>query len=90
MAELKMRFDGIKIYYNGGIIVNDRVQVRISYLTALLFIDGENVCTFYPKNCDEELIGSIVKSYCRDHGIDLSKDELRAIAQYTIGKMPEK
>ena len=89
MAELKMRFDGIKIYYNDGIMVNDRMQVRISYLTALLFIDGENVCTFYPQNCHEELVESIIKSYCRDYGIDLSKDELRAIAQYTIGRMPK-
>lgn len=89
MAELKMRFDGIKIYYNDGIIINDRVQVKISYLTALLFIDGENVCTFYPKNCDEGLIESIVKSYYKDYGINLSKDELRAIAQFTIDKMPK-
>lgn len=85
----KMNFDGIKIYYNDGTIINDRVQVKISYLTALLYIDGENVCTFYPKSCDKEMIESIVNSYCKDYEIDLSQNELEAIAEFTINKMPK-
>lgn len=87
--ELKMRFEGIELYYNDEMTVNERVRVKISYLTAFLFIDGKNVCSFYPQNLDEEMAESIVGSYCMDYGIDLTKDELRAIAQYTIRKMPK-
>ena len=87
--ELKIRFEGIEIYCNDEMTVNERVRVKISYLTAFLFIDGENICSFYPQNLDEEMVESIVGSYCMDHGIDLTREELRAIAQYTIRKVPK-
>ena len=89
MLGLKMKLEGIKLYYNDEMAVHERVRVKISYLTAFLFIDGENICSFYPQDLDEEMVESIVGSYCMDHGIDLTKDELRAIAQYTIGRMPK-
>ena len=38
------------VVYNDGQIINDRIEVRISYLTALIFIDGKHEISYYPQS----------------------------------------
>ena len=35
-----IKFDGIKLIYNDGKTINDRISVKISNKTALIFVDG--------------------------------------------------
>lgn len=82
---MEFRFDGIELFYNDGTKVNDRVQVKISYLTALLFIDGNHITSYYAQECATEILARFIKEDCEDYGIELSKEESTAIARYIKG-----
>ena len=82
---MEIRFNGIEIIYNDGKVINDRISVKISYLTALLFIDGNHIMSYYARECTEEHLARFIKEDCQDYGIELSNEECEAIAKYIKG-----
>jgi len=86
---MEIRFDGIKLFYNDGTIINERVQVKISYLTALLFIDGNHITSYYAQECSIEMLARFIKEDCAEYDIELSKEECQEIAIYIKNKMPQ-
>lgn len=88
MSEFRMVFDGIKLYYNEE-IVNDRIQIKISYKTALLFIDGINICSFYPTKSNAKWVAEDIMEYCMENGVVVSKEEAEAITRYCVKVIEE-
>lgn len=84
---MEMRFDGIKLFCNDGKVINERVSVKISFLTALLFVDGNNVSSYYPQYlfCDE--LAEMIQDECKEHGAELTMEESLTIAKYIKGAM---
>ena len=87
-VELKMSFNGVSILFNDKQIINDRIEVKISYLTALIFIDGKHEISYYLQSLSVgELAGFIVEDFERKVDITLAVDEAMAIATYIKGKI---
>jgi hypothetical protein len=81
--ELHMNFP-VQIKYHGNSTTSDgRVQIKLSYKTALLFVDGINVSSFYPeKSYSVDFIASIIADLCEDAGYEISSNDANALAQY--------
>ena len=79
-----INFYGVKLFYNNQYVVNERVTVKISYMTALLFIDGTHVESYYPKNLQPEYFVEDIIDRCNDYCIHLSLSEGYVVADYMI------
>lgn len=81
--ELHQEFP-VRIKYHSSSTTSDgRVQIKLSYKTALLFVDGINVSSFYPeKSYSVDLIASIIADLCEDAGYEISRNDANALAQY--------
>ena len=78
-----IKFDGIKLIYNDGKKINDRISVKISNQTALIFVDGNNIYSIYPQDLDVETTAYIIEEYCRDYDVEISREEIEVIAAWT-------
>ena len=87
-AELKVVYNGINILYNDGKIVNDRIEIKISYLTALIFINGKHEASYYPQHLNVKELAEIIADDCkRKAEIELTTEEATAIATYIKEKI---
>ena len=77
-----IKFDGIRLIYNGEKKINDRISVKISNKTALIFTDGNNICSLYPQSLDISETAEIIKEYCTDYDVKISTEESEAIAKW--------
>ena len=77
-----IKFDGIKLIYNDGKKINDRISVKISNQTALIFADGKNICSLYPQDLDVKTVVDIIEEYCRDYNVEISRKEIEVITTW--------
>ena len=77
-----IKFDGIKLIYNDGQKINDRISVKISNKTALIFADGNNICSLYPQILDVKTVAEIIEEYCRDYDVEINTEETEVIAKW--------
>ena len=82
--EMEFRFDGINVLFNGIKTIDERVQVRISYLTALIYIDGEHITSYYPRNLVPETLAECLIDDIKDYNLQLSEEDIYEIAKYII------
>lgn len=83
-----IRFNNTNLLFNEQKTINERIAIKISYLTAFLYIDGTQITSFYPKVLTPDCIIEDISETCREHGIELSSAESKAIADYMISQMP--
>lgn len=76
-----IKFDGI-IIYNDGKKINDRISVKISNQTVLIFADGNNICSLYPQSLDAETTANILEEYFIDYDVEISREEIESIAAW--------
>lgn len=82
--EFKCTFP-VKIYNHSESDIMDRVQVKMSYKTALLYIDGENVLIFYPEKGDKPIwYAESIKDACEKYNVDISDEQALELAKYSI------
>lgn len=77
-----IKFDGIKLIYNDGKKINDKMSVKISNKTALIFADGNNICSIYPQNLSIEETADIIEEYCIDYDVEINREEIEVIAAW--------
>lgn len=77
-----IKFDGIKLIYNDGKKINDKISIKLSNKTALVFVDGKNICSIYPQNLDVETVTDILEEYCKDYDVEINKEEIEVIAAW--------
>ena len=77
-----IKFDGIKLIYNDGKTFNDRISVKISNKTALIFADGNNICSLYPQDLSVDETAEIIEEYCRDYDVEINTEESEVIAKW--------
>lgn len=77
-----IKFDGIRLIYNDGKKVNDGISVKISNKTALIFVDGNNICSLYPQSLDVSETAEIIKEYCNDYNVEITTEESEIIAKW--------
>lgn len=64
---------------------DQNVQVKLSYKTALLYIDGNNVCSMYPTPKDPiDFWARELKEQCLDYGQPISNDRATELAKYMV------
>lgn len=82
-AALKAEFPGEILYHSAS--DEDDVQIKLSYKTALLFIDGKNVCSLYPKPTQSpDIWVRELKEWCEDYGHPISNERALELATYMI------
>ena len=82
--ELNAEFP-VRIRYHAEISPDPDIQIKMSYKTAFLFIDGQNVCTFYPNKTDKpEFWVKEIKEYCEDYGYNINDEKALELAKYMI------
>lgn len=82
--ELRYEFPN-RVRYHAETSSDADIQIRMSYKTAFLFIDGQNVCTFYPSKTDKpEFWIREIKEYCEDYGYNISDEKALELAKYMI------
>ena len=82
--ELRGEFP-IKISYHSTSNNNSDIQIKLSYKTALLFINGQNVCSFYPTPKDSPNFWvREIKEACQDYGYNVSDDKAYDLATYMV------
>lgn len=77
-----IKFDGIKLIYNDGKKMNDKISVKISNQTALIFADGNNICSIYPQSLDAETVTDILEEYFIDYDVEIDREEIEVIAAW--------
>lgn len=86
--ELHYDFPGIKVMPHSTYDFDDNVEVRMSYKTALLYVNGQNIGSFYPKPTDNpEFWVSTIKEFCEDNGSPISEDKALDLAEYAINNV---
>ena len=74
-----------KIKYHSESGSDDEVEIKLSYKTALLFINGQNVCSFYPTSTSNpEFWVKEIQESCEDYGHPISKEKALALTTYMI------
>lgn len=82
--ELRAEFPG-KIKYHAESNTDSGVQIKLSYKTALLYIDGVNVCSMYPTPTDSvDMWVREIKEWCSDYDHPISDDRARELAEYMV------
>lgn len=75
----------VKIRYHSESNNDSGVQIKLSYKTAFLYIDGENVCSFYPSRGDTtEFWVHELKESCQDYGHPISDAKAEELATYML------
>jgi hypothetical protein len=82
VIQMLIKFDGIKLIYNDGKKINDRISVKISNKTALIFVDGKNICSLYPQDLDVETTADIIEEYFIDYDVEINRAEIEVIAAW--------
>lgn len=81
---LRGEFSG-KIRYHSESTNDSGVQIKLSYKTAFLYINGENVCSFYPSKGDTlEFWVRELKESCQDYGHPISDAKAEELAAYML------
>lgn len=63
---MEYRF-GVEVKFNGKTEIDDRLEIKISKETALIFIDGNNICSIYPKHLTEAEITEELKEQLNEY-----------------------
>ena len=75
----------VQILYHSQSDTSSDVQIKLSYKTAFLYIDDENVCSFYPKPGDSPDYWSMyIKEICQDNDCNISDERANELAIYMI------
>lgn len=83
-AELRAEFPG-KIIYHSESDADSGVQIKLSYKTALLYIDGVNVCSMYPSPKDPVNFWTReIKDWCSEYNHPISDARATELATYMI------
>ena len=82
-----INFDGIKLIYNDGKKINDKISVKISNKTALIFVDGNNICSLYPQSLNVSEAAEIIKEYCNDYNVEITTEESEVIAKWIKARL---
>lgn len=77
-----IKFDGIRLIYNDSNKINDRISVKISNETVLIFADGNNICSLYPQSLEISETAYIIREYCNDYDVEISTEESEVIAAW--------
>lgn len=84
-SEFRAEFPGIRTMYHDKSAFDDRVEIRMSYKTALLFIDGQHVTSFYPsKSHTPAYWVDDIMGYCADYGVPISEGKAYELADFMI------
>lgn len=82
--EYRMDFP-VSVIYHSESDTDDAVQIKLSYKTALLFIDGNNVGSLYPDPTDSlDIWVKELKECCEDYGHPISDEKALELATYMI------
>lgn len=78
-ASMLFSFQNIPIIFNKEILVNDNISVRISNQTVLVFVDGNNLFSFYPKELSYDDLWCILQETFLEYEVTISELELKSI-----------
>lgn len=78
----------VEIKYHDTSDQNQDVVVKMSYKTALLFVDGVNVCSYYPKKTDNpEFWVKELMEECATCGHPIDETRAYELAEYMISNV---
>ena len=83
-TELRGEFP-TSIRYHSETPSNDTICMKMSYKTALLFADGQNICSFYPRKTDKpEFWVNAIKDACESNGYTITDERALELAKYMV------
>lgn len=76
------KFNGIELYYNDEKIINSEISVKISYLTALFFLNDENIFSLYPEYLTVKDTEEVIIESLQDNSIVINKEDALTISKW--------
>ena len=78
---MEYRIDGISLIYNRSMNIGE-LAVKISYLTALLFVNGNHIGSIYPKDVPERILISVMDDYRKEYSLTISDEDISKIISW--------
>ena len=78
---MEYKISGVRLCYNAS-FRKDNLTVKISYLTALFFVDDTHIGSVYPQGIPDRILDSILKSYREDYQLQISDKEISEIVEW--------
>ena len=80
-SNMEYRIDGISLIYNRSMNIGE-LAVKISYLTALLFVNGNHIGSIYPKDVPERILISVMDDYRKEYSLTISDEDISKIISW--------
>ena len=80
-SDMEYRIDGISLIYNHSMNMSE-LTVKISYLTALFFVNGNHIGSIYPKDVSERILISVIDDYRKEFSLTLSDEDISKIVSW--------
>lgn len=78
---MEYKISGVRLCYN-ACFRKDNLTIKISYLTALFFVEDEHIGSVYPQGIPDRILHSILKSYREEYQLQISDTDISEIVEW--------